>query len=83
MKNFKGIEMVLGNLIDRLPIKSHFMKMISGALITALIISLSIYGIPYFWGFKINAGIPAAFAAIGASLFAARYKKEKDSKGGN
>jgi len=77
------MKMVLGNLIDKLPIKSHFMKMIIGSLMTALIISLGIYGIPYFWGFKINAGIPAAFAAIGASLFAARYKTEKDSEGGN
>ncbi len=67
--------MIIERLVEKLPIRSNFTKLIVGSILTALAISLGMVGILKLFGFSVNPGIPAALAAIGAATYAARMKK--------
>jgi len=67
--------MIIERLVEKLPIRSNFTKLIVGSILTALAISLGMVGILKLFGFSVNPGIPAALASIGAATYAARMKK--------
>ena len=67
--------MIIEGLMEKLPVKSNFTKLIVGSVLTALTISLGMVGILRLFDFSINPAIPSAFAAIGAATYAARMRK--------
>ena len=69
--------MIVERIVQSIPIGSQFSKLIIGSVITALLISLGMVYILKLFNFSINPAIPSAFAAIGAAIFAARFKNKK------
>lgn len=69
--------MIIKKIIDKCSIKSSFAKLILGAVIAALLVSLGMVGILKLFGFSVNPVIPSAFASIGAALYAAAVQKEE------
>lgn len=69
--------MVVKKIIDKCPIKSSFAKMILGAVLAALLVSLGMIGILRLFGFSVNPAIPSVFASIGVALYAAGVQKEE------
>ncbi|HIE26884.1 TPA: hypothetical protein EYP66_06330 [Candidatus Poribacteria bacterium] len=67
--------MIIERLVEKLPIRSDFQKLVIGSILTALTISLGMVGILRLADFSINAVIPSTFAAIGAAVYAARMRK--------
>jgi len=67
--------MIIEHLVERIPTKSAFTKLMVGSVITALAISLGMVWILQAFDFSISPAIPSAFAAVGAALFAARMRK--------
>lgn len=63
--------MIIERLVEKLPVRSKFAKVILGSLLTALTISLGMVGILGLFDFSINPIIPSTFAAIGAATYAA------------
>lgn len=69
--------MVIKKIIDKLPIRSGFAKLILGAVLVALLISLGMVGVLKLFGFSVDPVIPSVFAGISAAIYAARVKKEE------
>jgi hypothetical protein len=67
--------MIIERLVEKLPVKSNFEKLIIGSILTALAISLGMVGILRLFDFSINPAIPSVLAAIGAATYAARMRK--------
>jgi len=67
--------MIAEKLVDILPFKSEFAKLASGAIITALAISVGMVYLSEAIGFHIGPALPSAFAAIGTAIFASRVKE--------
>ena len=67
--------MIVEKLIEKLPIRSSFVKLILGSTLIALIIALGMIGILRLFGFSINPVIPVVLAAVGAAIYAARIQK--------
>ncbi len=66
--------MLAEKVINIFPIKSNFLKLLIGSILTVLMISLGMVYISELLLFKIGSAIPSAFAALGAAIFAARFK---------
>jgi len=62
--------MIVDRLVEKIPVKSKFAKMILGSLLTALTISLGMVGVLSMFDFSINSAIPSAVAAMGAAAYA-------------
>jgi hypothetical protein len=69
--------MGIKKIIDKLPIRSSFAKLILGAILVALLVSLGMIGVLKLFGFSVNPSIPSVFAGISAALYAAGIKKKK------
>lgn len=67
--------MIVEKLVEKLPLKSTFTRMIVGGLFTAFMISIGTLGILRLFNFSMNPAIVAAFAAMGAALYAAKVRK--------
>jgi len=67
--------MIIKRLVEKVPVRSNFGKLIIGSMLTALAISLGMVGILVLFDFSINPAIPSAFAAVGAALYAARARE--------
>ncbi len=67
--------MVVEKLINKLPIRSAFVKLILGAILVALLISLGIVSVLRLLGMHINPAIPSVFASIGAAIYAAGMQR--------
>ena len=61
-------------LIKLLPIRSPMLRLIAGAVVVALAISLGMVAVLSLLGFEVNPALPSALAVIGAGIFAARMK---------
>jgi len=70
-----GSKMIVEKLIEKLSIRSSFVKLILGSTLIALIIALGMIGILRLFGFSVNPVIPVALAAVGAAIYAARIQK--------
>ena len=62
--------MIIERLVEKIPVKSKFGKVILGSLLTALAISLGMVIILSMFGFSINPVIPSTVAVIGAAAYA-------------
>jgi membrane associated rhomboid family serine protease len=69
--------MLIKKIIDKVPVRSSFAKLILGAILAALLVSFGIIGILKLFGFLVNSAIPSVFASIGAALYAAAVRKEE------
>ncbi len=69
--------MVIKKLIDKVPIDSSFAKLILGAVLVALLVSLSMVGVLKLFGFSVDPAIPSVFAGISAAIYAAGVKREE------
>ena len=67
--------MIIKRLVEKVPVRSNFGKLIIGSMLTALAISLGMVGILVLFDFSLNPAIPSAFAAVGAALYAARARE--------
>ena len=68
--------MIIDKLIDKLPIKNNFIKLIVGAVITGLLISLLAFAVLKLIGYSVHAAIPSISGVIGAVIYAATRKKK-------
>ena len=62
--------MIIERLVEKIPVKSKFTKVILGSLLTALTISLGMVSILSIFDFSINPVIPSTVAAMGAAAYA-------------
>ncbi len=69
--------MIVKKIIDKCPIESNFVKLVFGAVIAALLVSLGMISVLKLFGFSVNPVIPSVFASIGAALYAAGVRKEE------
>lgn len=60
--------------IGEMSTRLYLAKLLIGAVLIALVISLGMIGILKLLGFSINPAIPAALGAIGAATYAARVR---------
>jgi len=67
--------MIVEKLIEKLSIRSSFVKLILGSTLIALIIALGMIGILRLFGFWVSPVIPVALAVVGAAIYAARIQK--------
>lgn len=67
--------MIIERLVEKLPVNSHFTKLVIGSIATASVISLGMVGILKLLNFSLNPGIPSAFAAVGAAAYTASLRK--------
>ncbi|MHC4728641.1 MAG: hypothetical protein ACYS17_15585 [Planctomycetota bacterium] len=67
--------MIVEKLVEKLPVKSIYTKMIVGGVLTALMISIGALGILRLFNFSMNPVIVAVIATIGAAIYAARVRK--------
>ena len=67
--------MVVEKLINRLPKRSGFLKLILGAVLVGLLVSLGAVGVLRLFGFAVDPIIPLVFAGVGAAIYAARVKR--------
>lgn len=72
--------MVIKKLINKLPIRSGFLKLILGAVLVALLLSLGMVGVLGLFGFSIDPVIPSVLAGVGAAVYAAKMQKEAKRK---
>ena len=63
--------MIIDRIIDRLPIRSTFWKVLTGSILAALVISLGMVAILNLLDFTVSAAIPAVSGAIGGAVYAA------------
>ena len=70
--------MIIQHLIGRIPATCAFARLIIGSVVTALAISLGMVWILRVFDFEIGPAIPAAVGAIGAAVFAARMRNQRD-----
>jgi len=71
----KGVKMIVDKLVEILPIKSNFTKLITGSILTALVIALGMVGILKLLGFSINPAVPAVLGVAGVATYAAVTRK--------
>ena len=69
--------MLVEKIINILHIKSEFLQLLIGAVVIALIISLGMFYLLDLAHFSITPALPAATGAIGAAIFAARFRRGK------
>jgi hypothetical protein len=69
------MKMLVDKLVEKLPIRSKIMKLIAGAILTALLIGLGMVGILKLLSFSINPAIPAVLGAVGGATYAAVMRK--------
>lgn len=74
------MKMVIRKVIEKVPIKSSFAKLILGAVLVALLVSLGTVGILKLFGFSVDPAIPSVFAGFSAAIYAAGTRK-KEKKG--
>jgi len=67
--------MIVDKLVEKLHIRSNFMKLIAGSILTALVIALGMVGILKLFSFSINPAVPAVLGAIGGAIYAAVTRK--------
>jgi hypothetical protein len=67
--------MIVDKLIEKLPIRSNFTKLIAGSILTALLIALGMVGILKLLDFSINPAIPAVLGVVGGATYAAVTRK--------
>jgi len=67
----KGAKMIVDKLVEKLPVRSNFTKLIAGSILTALLIALGMVGILKLLSFSINPTVPAVLGVIGAATYAA------------
>ncbi len=72
--------MILEGFLEKVHVKSYFAKLIIGAALAALSISLASVVVLDMLGFSINNGIPAGLAAIGSATYAVRVRKGINEK---
>ena len=63
--------MIVDKIVEKLPFKSNLTKLISGSILTALVIAFGMVGILKLLGFSINPAVPAVLGVIGAATYAA------------
>lgn len=66
--------MIVERIVNALPVKSAFIKLLAGAALTAVVISLLMVYISGWFGYTLDPVIPSAFAATGAAIYAARQR---------
>ncbi len=67
--------MIVDKLVEKLPIRSNFTKLIADSVLTALVIALGMVGILKLIGFSINPVVPAVLGVIGAATYAVVTRK--------
>ena len=67
--------MIIDKLVEKLHIRSDFMKLIAGSILTALLIALGMVGILKLSSFSINPAIPAIVGVIGGAIYAVITRK--------
>ena len=67
--------MIVDKLIEKLHIRSNFMKLIAGSILTALVIVLGMVSILKLFSFSINPAVPAVLGAVGGAIYAAVTRK--------
>ena len=67
--------MIVKRLVEKLSIRSSFLKLILGSTLIALIIALGMTGILRLFGFSINPVIPVALSVVIVAIYAARMRK--------
>jgi hypothetical protein len=72
--------MIIERLIDKLPIRAGFAKLVLGAVFVALLVSFCMIGVLKLLGFSVGPAIPSVFAGISAAIYAAVTRK-KGKKG--
>jgi len=70
--------MIIKRIFGRTLNDTCFLGLITGSVLTALAISFGMIYILKFFDITINPAIPSAVAAVGAAIFAARYKTNRD-----
>ena len=68
--------MVIRKIIDKVPVKSSFAKLILGTILVALLVSLGAVGVLVLFGVTVEPVIPSSLAAFSAALYAVRAKRE-------
>lgn len=69
--------MIVEKLMEKLPIRSNFMKLIISSILVALLISLGTIGVLKLFGFSVNPVLPATLGVIGAAVYAASANKKR------
>jgi len=67
--------MIVDKLVEKLHIRSNFMKLIASSILTALVIALGMVGILRLFSFSINPVIPAVLGVVGGAIYAAVTQK--------
>lgn len=67
--------MIIEHLVEKIPTKSGFTKLMAGSVLTAVAISLGMVGLLHLFDFTVNPALPATLGAVGAAVFAARLRK--------
>lgn len=67
--------MIVDKLVEKLHIRSNFMKLITGSVLTVLVIALGMVGILKLFSFSINPAVPAVLGAVGGAIYAAVTRK--------
>lgn len=65
--------MLIDKVINTFHIKTDYLRLFAGTIMTALIISLGMVYIADALNFPIGTALPSAFGAIGAALYSAKY----------
>ena len=68
--------MIADRVMKLIPGRQGLTKLVIGASLVALMISLGMVGILSLFDFTLNPAIPSAFAGVGAAVFAARMSKQ-------
>ena len=63
--------MLADKFVEKLHIRSNFIKLVVGSIFTSLIIALGMIGILKLLNFPINPVIPAVLGVIGGAIYAA------------
>ena len=68
--------MLAEKVINILPIKSEFLKLLIGSILTALMISLGMVYVLELIHFPVSPALPSACAAIGAAIYASNFNRK-------
>lgn len=63
--------MIVDKFIEKLHLRSNFIKLIAGSVLTSLVIAVGMVGILKLFSFSINPVIPAILGAVGGDIYAA------------
>ncbi len=67
--------MIVDKFVEKLHIRSNFIKLIAGSIFTSLVIALGMIGILKLLNFSINYVIPAVLGVVGGAMYAAATRK--------